>query len=50
MYNPYIDCSCCKQSVDVIATILTMIATNTNIQLMSLAIAFVEGENDDSWY
>jgi hypothetical protein len=31
-------------------TILTTIATGANNQLISLSIAFVEGEDGDSWY
>ena len=31
-------------------TILTAVAADSNNQLMSLAIAFAEGENGDSWY
>jgi hypothetical protein len=31
-------------------TILTVVATDSNNQLLPLVIAFVEGENGDSWY
>jgi transposase-like protein len=31
-------------------TILTVVAADSNNQLLPLAIAFVEGENSDSWY
>jgi transposase-like protein len=31
-------------------TILTVVATDDNNQLLPLAIAFAEGENGDSWY
>jgi hypothetical protein len=31
-------------------TIQTAMATDSNNQLLSLVIAFVEGENGDSWY
>jgi hypothetical protein len=31
-------------------TILTVVATDDNNQLLPLAIAFVEGDNGDSWY
>jgi hypothetical protein len=31
-------------------TILTVVAANSNNQLLPLAIAFAEGENGDSWY
>jgi hypothetical protein len=31
-------------------TILTVVATDSNNQLLPLAIVFVEGENGDSWY
>jgi transposase-like protein len=31
-------------------TILTVVAADSNNQLLGLVIAFVEGENSDSWY
>jgi transposase-like protein len=31
-------------------TILTVVAADSNNQLLPLAIAFAEGENGDSWY
>jgi hypothetical protein len=56
-------CYCCIQTVSTSylhrwripnrkykGTILTVVAADGNNQLLPLAIAFAEGENDDSWY